>query len=173
MTSQKPIESILSAVINLEVSRGHLKWKMAELSRASGVKRTLIYYYFSKDKKDLFKQAVQYYADVFLDFRIERAQKIAKGEIIDLILEARARLRKHPYFLQFYAKHRLLESEAAPIFNRAEKRYFENLKASLPARRKHLARPLWALIFGLALQPGLTELDLKETERFIRRAWRK
>ena len=88
------IERIMEAVIELEVTKGHLKWRMADLARVSQVTRTLLYYYFGKDTKNIFKQAVDYYIGQFLGFRIERAEKIKKGEIIELISIARKRLRK-------------------------------------------------------------------------------
>ncbi len=167
------IERIMEAVIELEITKGHLKWRMADLARVSQVTRTLLYYYFGKDTKNIFKQAVDYYISQFLDFRIERAEKIKKGEIIELISIARKRLLKNPYFLQFYAKHRLENTEVSTLFQKAEKKYFESLKETLPARWKPLARILWALVFGLAVQPNLSNEELQSAEAIMRRAWPK
>ena len=44
---------ILDAVIALEIRRGHQKWTISELSRLSGITRTLIYYYFGKSKLEI------------------------------------------------------------------------------------------------------------------------
>lgn len=167
----KQIEGILEAVIELEMTKGHLKWKMSDLSRKSGITRSLLYYYFGKDRKHLFKQAVDYYVGVFLDFRLERAEKIRRGEIVELISIARSRLKNKPYFLQFYAKHRYDKTEVGNVLHAAEKKYFEHLKASLPARWHHVTRVLWALVFGLAIQPDITDEDLKAAEKILRRAW--
>jgi AcrR family transcriptional regulator len=167
------IESIMEAVIELEMTKGHLKWRMADLSRLSGVTRSLLYYYFGKNTKSIFKEAVHYYIGQFLDFRIERAEKVRKGEIIELISVARKKLRKNPYFLQFYAKHRLEETDVSHLFQKAENHYFENLKETLPVRWRPLARILWALVFGLAIQPNLSDAELKSAEAVMRRAWPK
>lgn len=167
------IDKIMEAVIELEVVKGHLKWRMSDLARTSGVTRSLLYYYFGQNKKHIFKQAVDYYIGEFLDFRLERAEKFRRGEIIDLISTTRKKLRRSPYFLQFYAKHRLEETEVSPIFQMAEKKYFENLRDSLPKKWQHLSRVLWALVFGLAVQPNVTESDLKTAETVMRRAWPK
>lgn len=172
-SKQLYIDKIMEAVIELEIVKGHLKWKMSDLSRTSGVTRSLLYYYFSRDKKHIFKQAVDYYIAEFLDFRIERAEKIRRGEIIDLISIARKKLRRSPYFLQFYAKHRLEVTEVSDVFHQAEKRYFENLKESLPQKWRPLSKVLWALVFGLAVQPNVSEADLKAAETIMRRAWPK
>jgi AcrR family transcriptional regulator len=167
----KQIEAALESVIELEMTKGHLRWKMSDLARKSGVSRPLLYYYLGKDRKSIFKQAVDYYVAVFLDFRLERAEKVRKGQIIELITVARSRLKKNPYFFQFYAKHRFENTEVSPIFHAAEKKYFEHLKASLPPHWHHLTRVMWALVFGLAVQPDITSDDLKAAEKIIRRAW--
>ena len=165
------IENIMEAVIELEMTKGHLKWRMSDLSRLSGVTRSLLYYYFGKNKKNIFKESVNFYIGQFLDFRLERAERIRKGEIVELISVARTKLRKNPYVLQFYAKHRLEETEVSVLFEKAEKNYFESLRETLPVRWRPLARMMWALVFGLAVQPSLTDEDLKSAERIMRRAW--
>src|ERR1700745_3649674 len=38
--------NILDAVFRLEVTKGHLRWKISDVSRLAGVQRTLVYYYF-------------------------------------------------------------------------------------------------------------------------------
>ncbi len=165
------IERIMEAIIELEITKGHLKWRMSDLSRVSGVTRSLLYYYFGQNKEHLLKQAVQYYTSEFLDFRLERYEKIRRGEIVDLIAISRKRLRKSPYLLQFYAKHRLEKTSVSAVFDQAEKAYFENLRATLPTRWRPFARILWAFVFGLAMQPNLTEEELRTAETIMRRAW--
>lgn len=167
------IERIMEAVIELEMTKGHLKWRMSDLARVSRVTRSLLYYYFGKDTREILHQAVTYYIMVFLEFRVERMEKIKRGEVLDLIAVARKRLRKNPYFLQFYAKHRLEETDVSPLFRKAEKHYYENLKETLSPKWRSLARILWALIFGLAVQPSVSDDDLKAAEAIVRRAWPK
>lgn len=168
---QKHIENIMEAVIELEMTKGHLKWRMTDLSRVSGVTRSLLYYYFGQDKKHIFREAVQYYIIEFFDFRIERAEKVKRGQIVELISLTRKRLRKTPYLLQFYAKHRLEKTEVSVQFEQAEKKYYENLKESLPKKWHPFARVLWAFVFGLAVQPDLNDEELKTAEMIMRRAW--
>jgi AcrR family transcriptional regulator len=170
-TKEDYIESIMEAIIELEMTKGHLKWRMSDVSKVSGVTRSLLYYYFGKNKKTIFKEAVLFYISRFFDFRFDRAERIRRGEIVDLISIARKRLRKNPYFLQFYAKHRLEETDVSSLFQKAENQYFENLRETLPTRWRPLARVLWALIFGLAVQPSLSEEELKSAENIMRRAW--
>lgn len=163
----------MEAIIELEMTKGHLKWRISDLARVSQVTRSLIYYYFGREKKHIYTQAVNFYVTEFLDFRLERYEKIKKGEIIDLISESRKKLKRNPYFLQFYAKHRLEKTETSLIFEKAEKQYFENLRETLPVKWKPMARILWAFIFGLAIQPNLSEEELRSAEMIMRRAWPK
>lgn len=165
------IDRILSAVIELEMKKGSLRWSLSDLSRKSGVTRSLIYYYFGKDKQNLLVQAVEHYVSLFFGFRLDRAEKIKRGEFADLIRTARKRLAEKPAFLQFYTKHRAESTELSPLFNRAENEYLKNLEMSLPANKRHWARMIWALVFGLALQPGVGAKDLLVAERILRRAW--
>jgi AcrR family transcriptional regulator len=171
-SKDQDLESILSSVIELETKKGALRWSLSDLSRKSGVTRSLIYYYFGKDKKELLRQAVEYYVTLFFGFRLERAEKIKKGEFADLILTARKRLSEQPYFLQFYIKHRVDQTELSPLFDRAEKDYLKNLEDSLPKKRKPWAKVIWALVFGLALQPRISHEDLLTAEKILRRAWK-
>ena len=172
-SKENDIERIMEAVIELEMTKGHLKWRMSELARTSGITRSLLYYYFGKNTKNILTEAVNYYCAAFFQFRLDRAEKIRRGEIVELISVARNRLRKTPYLLQFYAKHRLESTDVSPLFQKAEKHYFENLRESLPVRWRPLARVLWALVFGLAVQPSLSDEELKSAETVMRRAWKK
>ena len=171
-SKEQDLDKILASVIELETKKGALRWSLSDLSRKSGVTRSLIYYYFGKDKKELLRQAVEYYVTLFFGFRLERAEKIKKGEFADLIQTARKRLAEQPYFLQFYVKHRTERTELSPIFDQAEKDYLLNLEHSLPKKRKAWARIIWALVFGLALQPKISYEDLLTAEKILRRAWK-
>src|SRR4051812_20071634 len=93
-SKQKSIDRVLWTCIELEITHGHLNWRMSDLAKKSGVTRTLIYYYFGKSKEDILKQAVNYFADTFFDVRIEVIQRIRKGEMADLIKISRQRLLK-------------------------------------------------------------------------------
>lgn len=172
-SKKENIQAVLDACIQLEVTKGHLQWTFMDLSRVSGVTRSLIYYYFSDSKKTLLRKAVQQMADRFLNIRFQNIQRMQQGEIFALVRSTRQGLRKNPYILQFYAKHRLEGTEFNQIFEKAEQNFYENMAHTLPQRWKDLSRVLWALIFGLAIQPGLSEKDLKLAERIIQRAWRK
>ncbi len=165
------IDRILSSVIELEMRKGSLRWSLSDLARKSGVTRSLIYYYFGKDKKTLLVQAVEYYVSMFFGFRLDRAEKIKKGEFSDLIGTARKRLAEKPTFLQFYVRHRVEKTEISPLFEKAEAEYLHNLEMSLPANKRHWARMIWALVFGLALQPKVSSKDLATAEKILRKAW--
>jgi AcrR family transcriptional regulator len=170
-SKQKSIDRVLWTCIELEITKGHLIWRMSDLAKTSGVTRSLIYYYFGKSKKEILKQAVNYFADTFFDVRIEVIQRIRKGEMADLIKISRQRLLKSPYLLQFYAKHRLERTEINQIFEKAERKYLNNLIATLPSHWRSKSRILWAMIFGLTLLPEVSIDDIKSAEKILHRAW--
>lgn len=55
----KKFWTILETAIDLDFKKGHLRWTLSELSRAWGMSRPLIYYYFGQSKSKLLEEAVR------------------------------------------------------------------------------------------------------------------
>ena len=64
---------ICNSVLKLEVNKGHLKWTISEISKDSGVTRSLIYYYFGKEKQTLLEEAYRYMVQIFFNTNDDRA----------------------------------------------------------------------------------------------------
>ncbi len=88
---------ILDAVVRLEVIKGHLRWKMADLSRLSGVQRTLIYYYFGKSKEAILNEAMKTIGDEFFGLSQERLEMWKQGRIKESILKSRESFKQAPH----------------------------------------------------------------------------
>ena len=56
---------VLNAILKMEIAKGHLKWTLSDISRESKVTRSLIYYYFGKEKKAVLATAYQYLVERF------------------------------------------------------------------------------------------------------------
>jgi len=52
LTKDDTFWKVLNTAIILDFNRGHLRWSMSELSRSSGITRSLIYYYFYKIREN-------------------------------------------------------------------------------------------------------------------------
>jgi len=148
---------ILDAVVRLEVSRGHLRWKMAELSRLSGVQRTLVYYYFGKSKELILQEALKTIGDEFFGLSTERVQMWREGRMKESILRTRELLKTAPYVAQFFFHWRHQPSAVQESLKRLEKRYQGKIKEHFPAISKDDAEAIYAVFFGLVLVPDLKE----------------
>ena len=88
---------ILDAVVRLEVVKGHLRWKMSDLSRMSGVQRTLVYYYFGKSKEVILKEALKTIGDEFFGLSAERLTMWREGRMKESILRTPQKFPNSPH----------------------------------------------------------------------------
>jgi AcrR family transcriptional regulator len=148
---------ILDAVVRLEVTKGHLRWKMAELSRVSGVQRTLVYYYFGKSKEAILAEALKTIGDEFFGLSPERISMWKEGRMKESILATRARFKQAPHVPQFFFHWRHQPSEVQTALKLLEKRFRDKVKAQFPKIRKDDEEAVYAVFFGLVLVPDLKE----------------
>lgn len=152
--------SVLDAVIRLEVSRGHLAWKITDVSRMSGVTRPLIYYYFGKSKEEILQNALKLIGDEFFGLSKERLEMWAKGEVAESVKRTRQLLVLAPYVSEFYFHWRHQPGETADQLKDIEKRYRDKIARLYPHRSKTDIEAVFAIFFGLILYPDLGEKAL-------------
>ncbi len=89
---------ICNAVLRLQIEKGHLKWKVSNIADYSGVTRSLIYYYFGKEKETIYEEAIRFMIDFFLP-NIDDTSIGVKERMRDVIINA----KEMPYlFMLFY-----------------------------------------------------------------------
>ena len=154
---QKDIQywAVLDAVIRLEVSRGHLKWKLTEVARLSGVGRPLIYYYFGKSKPEIVHAALKIIGDEFFGLSAERMRLWETGQVAESIFKTRELMLRAPHIAQFYFHWRHQKSEVGQYFRSLEKRYLNKLAKLNPNLSNTEIEGLFAVFFGLILLPDL------------------
>ncbi len=148
---------ILDAVVRLEILRGHLRWKMAELSRMSGVQRTLVYYYFGKSKEAILNEALKTIGDEFFGLSSERISMWKSGRMKESILATRARFKQAPHVAQFFFHWRHQPSAVQTGLKQLEKRFREKVKSQFPQISKDDEEAVYTIFFGLVLVPDLRE----------------
>jgi AcrR family transcriptional regulator len=148
---------ILDAVVRLEVLKGHLRWKMSDLSRVSGVQRTLVYYYFGKSKEAILKEALKTIGDEFFGLSPARISMWKEGRMKESILQTRERFRQAPHVPQFFFHWRHQPSEVQTALKNLEKRFREKVKMQFPQTAKDDEEAVYAIFFGLVLVPDLKE----------------
>jgi len=153
---------IVNTVLALEVSKGHLKWKVSDLSRLTGVNRSLIYYHLGKTKKEIFHTCFEKIADEFYGLSEERLQMVRNGRLLDCTKLSQQMFNEHPEFMIFYFKWRMKKSPIQQVLIKIEERYQKKLKSIFPSLSEKEIVSLHGLLQGLVTSPFLNQ------EGFIR-----
>jgi AcrR family transcriptional regulator len=148
---------ILNAALNLDFRKGHLRWTMSELSRSSGITRSLIYYYFGKSRQGILLEAVKIIGEELLGLSPKRLELWEKSEIAESVLLSRKYIDNVPHLSSFYLMHRVRDSEIGDAMRRLETQYFKKMKKYFAADQEHQAKARFAVFFGLVFAPYLDE----------------
>ncbi len=149
--------SVLRAAIELDFRRGHLRWKMSELSRDSKVTRSLIYYYFGKSKENILVTAVKLIGEEFFGLTPLRVQMWKDGKIAESLLLSRRLLERVPHIGTFYMVHREEQTEIGASLRQLELEYRKKIKRFFPDSPAEALDALFALFMGLTLTPRLSD----------------
>lgn len=118
---------ICNSVLKLEVNKGHLKWTISEISKDSGVTRSLIYYYFGKEKKTLLEEAYRYMIQIF--FNIHDDRPLGLSVRMHTVL---SNIRDMPYAFVLFFLERKKDTEIGGLMRKAEERLLARLKVEFP-----------------------------------------
>lgn len=154
---------VLNAVLELDFRKGHQKWTLSDLSRKSGVTRSLIYYYFGRSKIGLLREAVALIGSDFMGMRPERLKLWQDGKISESVLISRKLLVKSPHLGAFYMSHRNRDGEIGDSLRELEKKYIGKLVEYMPNRDRDLAYAIMGLFFGLVIAPGIPDKVVSQT----------
>lgn len=144
---------ILNCAVRLDVQKGHLRWTMAELSRASGIGRTLIYYYFGKSKQQIIQTALNIVTDEVFGLSAERLKLWQDGQIAESIIKSRELIEQAPQLREFYFHWRFTAGEIREHLVKTEKRYLQKLKM---VKSEVEPEVLFAFLFGLVMHPTVS-----------------
>lgn len=146
---------VLDAVVRLEVTKGHLLWKISDVSRLSGVQRTLIYYYFGKSKANILKTAMRTIGDEIFALNTERMALWGAGKVRESILKTRAVIEKAPHVVEFFFHWRHQKSDVQDELLTLEKRNLAKIQKHFPHLNATEVKALYAVLFGLVVFPEL------------------
>ncbi len=157
--------TILNAALVLDFRKGHQKWTLSELSRTTGVTRSLIYYYFGKDRMSILQEAIRFIGEEFFGLTPKRLQLWKDGKIATAVLITRAAIEQTPALGAFYLAHRFRPTELGESFRKLENQYVKKLSGFFPKLGPDQIRALYGLMFGLVFAPNLTEAAIDEAVR--------
>lgn len=119
--------SICHSVLKLEVGKGHLKWTVSDISRESGVTRSLIYYYFGKEKEVILEEDYRYMLDTI--FNLKREESLGIKDRMKLTLK---RLQEMPYLFVLYYLKKNSDTQIGELIRTAEEQLMTNFKKDYP-----------------------------------------
>jgi AcrR family transcriptional regulator len=151
--------AVLNSAVSLDVRNGHLKWKVSDLARLSGVSRTLIYYYFGKSKEGILREAVHLFGDLFSVQSPEKVELWKRGDLKEANRQSREILTKIPAIVPFYFLNRTAKSEIGATIREREKVFFKIIDAYFPKLSQQEKKGLYVLFFGLLFTPDISVAD--------------
>lgn len=160
---------ILNAAIELDYKKGHLKWTMTELSRRSGVTRSLIYYYFGRQKAAILKEAVKIVGEEFVGLNERRMKMWKDGKFFESLKESHDLYQQAPYLATFYLNSRTMSNEIGESLKGIEKEFLKRIKQFLPNLNESQVRAIFSVYFGAVFSPYSDDLVLKDVVRVLKR----
>jgi AcrR family transcriptional regulator len=150
---------VLNCAIELETKRGHQKWSITELSKRSGITRSLIYYYFGRSRLDILFAAAKIIGSEVFGLTQEKLKDWSLNRMVEAVAYNHRLNQRYPHLLSFYLTHRGRDSEIGEALRSYESQYFHKIQNLLPDHAPAQIEALWCLTFGLVVAPNLCGAD--------------
>lgn len=135
---------ICNAVLKLEVQKGHLCWKISDVARVSGVTRSLIYYYFGKEKEVILSEAWKFMLQLFF----ENSGDQPESGIINRMQNILKYVEKMPYLMVLFYLEKGKDTEFAQQIRKCEESLFEKLAIEYPQKTKNEIEQIYMMELG-------------------------
>jgi AcrR family transcriptional regulator len=152
---------ILDAALKLDLTKGHLRWKMTDLSRASGVTRSLIYYYFGHSKDSIIQAAINITGEEFFGLSEARQALWDSGRVWESVKRSRELVKSTPHIPIFYLNQRQPGSPFHKAMMELETRHFQKLSLRFPNAHPEMLRAAFATLLGLVTVADISDETLK------------
>lgn len=149
----KKISLICNALFALESKNGHLKWTVAELARKCKVSKSLVYYYFGKNKLEIFNKSFELICREVYGLTPEREALLRRGRIVDSMVAIHEYYQTCPQFSSFYFYHRSSNSAIGKRLEAYDELYIERLLRLFPKLKRIQAIALMGMLHGLVISP--------------------
>lgn len=146
---------ISANVLVLELSKGHLKWKITDLVRKTGVSRSLIYHYFGSNKEKMLKDSLNIFVERFYGFELNNK----RTTLPEMVLRARLYILEYPEAALLYEKVRMGNSRLTEDFKNIEKRFRKKLIKNFPQLDDDGILAIHTFIHGMVTAPFLTAAE--------------
>jgi AcrR family transcriptional regulator len=148
----RTIQQLAICIFQLEVGKGHLKWKVTELEAKAKVSRSLIYKYFGSTKPEILKKGIEVFTSHFYGF----APSPKQAPFAERVRASRSFLKDVPEGTIFYLKWREKDVWVSKELHRAEVRFQRKLAKLYPALDSEQVLTVHAFLHGLVTSPFLS-----------------
>ncbi|WP_413584424.1 TetR/AcrR family transcriptional regulator [Bdellovibrio sp. HCB274] len=119
--------AVCNAILKMEVAKGHLQWTLSDISRESNVTRSLIYYYFGKEKEKVLEEAYKFVISQI--FNIERAKTVGIRERLRDVLRD---VQNMPYLFVLYYLEKNAGTQFGKMISQAEAMLLKAMQSEFP-----------------------------------------
>ncbi len=167
-SKEEVYKAVLNAAIELDIQQGHLKWTYTILARRSNISRTLIYYYFGKEKINILKEAVLLFGDEMAGNGEERMTAWKEGKISKGLIKSKELVKEYPYLLPFYFLYRDLQNDIGELIRRYEEEGNRKRELFFPQLSEQQRRIMFSFHVGLVFFPFIDNDDIVVAQKIIR-----
>lgn len=151
---------ILNTAIELDTKKGHMKWSLSELSRKSGITRSLIYYYMGSSRQNILENAVQIIGEQMFGLSKKNLDLWKSGNFVESLVQTKRLILQHPEVFKFYFQHRQADTAIGESIRQQEEKLRRKVATHLTPHLPGFGDICTALIWGITLAPWLDEKDL-------------
>lgn len=144
---------ILDTALELDTKKGHLKWTISDLSRKSGVTRSLIYYYFGRSKTAILNEAIRLIGEELVGLNATRMEMWQQGRFSESLIHARSLRDKAPHIMGFIVEHREKPTDLGESLRQVEADFLKKLKQFFPQLKTDQIAALYGIFFGALFAP--------------------
>ncbi|TNE98147.1 MAG: TetR/AcrR family transcriptional regulator [Deltaproteobacteria bacterium] len=154
-TKDETFFKICNSVMKMEVAKGHLEWRLSDIAKDADVTRSLIYYYFGKEKDLILEEAFRYMIDLF--YNLERKNSM---NIIDRLNFVLGNLKTMPWVFVLFYLQKDADNKIGELIRNAEARLLEIFQEDYPELDETAFKKLYVLQLGCVAHKGLSEQDV-------------
>lgn len=152
---------VFNAVLKLELTKGHLLWKLSDVAKSASVTRSLIYYYFGKEKETVLREAWKFMIDVlFLPepqiYDQNRPKDLSIKERMEFVIK---KIEEMPYLFILFFFEKNKDSELGKMIRDAEDKLLDHLQKEFPTMTKTEILKIYLLELGAVMYQRLTSQE--------------
>lgn len=126
---------ICDSVLLHELIKGHLKWSLSDISKHSGITRSLIYYYMGKEKEQILQEAIRFMLELFFNTNIDK--RLGVEGRMELVL---TQIRQMPHIFLYYVSERIKDTDYGVMIRDREEALFSYMEKELQVSREKVLK---------------------------------